>query len=111
MSNTPETDLQDDLCIECDDSCVACYVIKSSTGEEFTGDFVPAEFARRLERERDGLRGRVAELVSALEWIAETPDAWLERDAPDGATVYGWRYSKHFLDIAREALAKTKEAK
>jgi hypothetical protein len=64
-----------------------------------------------IERERDELRERVRELESALEWIAETPDAWLERDAPDGATVYEWRYSRHFLDIAREALTKTKENK
>ncbi len=53
MSDTPETDLEDDLFVDCDDSCASFWIIKSSTSEEFTGDFVPAEFARRLERERD----------------------------------------------------------
>jgi hypothetical protein len=53
MSDTPETDLEDDLFVDCDDSCASFAVIKASTGEAFTGDFVPAEFARRLERERD----------------------------------------------------------
>jgi hypothetical protein len=64
MSDTPETDLEDDLYIECDDSCVQCYVIKGKTGKEFTGDFVPAEFARRLERERDELRQRLSAKIS-----------------------------------------------
>ena len=52
MSDTPETDLEDDLYLECASPCI----VKESTGAIFTGDFVPAEFARRLERERDELR-------------------------------------------------------
>ena len=65
-----------------------------------------AQLANQFKSERDRLREINAELLESLKWIAETPDAWLERDAPDGATVYEWRYSRHFLDIAREAIAK-----
>jgi hypothetical protein len=69
MSDTPETDLQDDLFVDCDDSCASFWIIKASTGEEFTGDFVPADFARRLERERDQLREaieRAREIIADL---------------------------------------------
>jgi hypothetical protein len=69
MSDTPETDLEDDLFVDCDDSCASLWIIKASTGEEFTGDFVPAEFARRLERERDQLRAINAELLEALDFM------------------------------------------
>ena len=62
MTDTPETDLEDDLYVE----CASSYIIKESTGEIFTGDFVPAEFARRLERERDQLKSINAELLEAL---------------------------------------------
>jgi hypothetical protein len=56
MNDTPETDLEDDLSIDCDNPCYNCPVVKASTGEHLTCDFVPAEFARRLERERDEAR-------------------------------------------------------
>jgi hypothetical protein len=56
MSDTPETDLEDDLSIDCNNPCYNCPVVKESTGAHLTCDFVPAEFARRLERERDELR-------------------------------------------------------
>jgi hypothetical protein len=52
MSDTPETDLEDDLYLECASPCI----VKESTGAIFTGVLVPAEFARRLERERDQLK-------------------------------------------------------
>jgi hypothetical protein len=56
MSDTPETDLEDDLSIDCNNPCYNCPVVKESTGAHLTCDFVPAEFARRLERERDEAR-------------------------------------------------------
>jgi hypothetical protein len=68
MNDTPETDLEDDLYIDCDNPCYNCPVVKESTGEHLTCDFVPAEFARRLERERDQLR---EELERATEIIAD----------------------------------------
>jgi hypothetical protein len=52
MSDTPETDLEDDLYLE----CASPRIVKESTGAIFTGVLVPAEFARRLERERDEAR-------------------------------------------------------
>jgi hypothetical protein len=69
MSDTPETDLEDDLYIDCDNPCYNCPVVKESTGEHLTCDFVPAEFARRLERERDQLREaieRAREIIADL---------------------------------------------
>jgi hypothetical protein len=77
MSDTPETDLEDDLYLECASPCI----VKESTGAIFTGDFVPAEFARRLERERDELRRlwdaecdesrKLVEIALELEMIAK----------------------------------------
>lgn len=73
MSDTPETDLEDDLILDCADSCASCWVIKASTGAYFTGDLVPAEFARRLERERDNAISRFA----ALKEFCETELSWM----------------------------------
>jgi hypothetical protein len=50
----------DDLYIDCEDSCCATWIKKLSTGEEFTGNFVPAEFARQLERELNEARAALA---------------------------------------------------
>ena len=97
MTDTPETDLEDDLYVECASSCI----VKESTGEIFTGDFVPAEFARRLERERDQLRAINAELLESLE---EVLNDW----------QYGYLASKYectSYDIARELLTKVKKEK
>jgi hypothetical protein len=93
MSDAPETDLKDDLYLDCDDSCCAVRVIWSSTGEEFTGDIVPAEFARRLERERDELRKIIANFCEQNDWAV---DAWKNQD-----------HIKPLFDIH----AKTKEGK
>ena len=67
MSDTPETDLEDDLFVDCDNPCYNCPVVKESTGDHLTCDIVPAEFARRLERERDKARATVGRwrLISA----------------------------------------------
>jgi hypothetical protein len=73
MSNTPETDLEDDLYIDCDNPCYNCPVVKESTGEHLTCDFVPAEFARRLERERDNAISR----FEALKEFCETELSWM----------------------------------
>jgi len=54
MSDTPETDLQI-LSLDCEDSCCAIYV-RNDSGKELDGDVVSADFARRLERERDAMR-------------------------------------------------------
>jgi len=61
MSDTPETDLEDDLYLECASPCI----VKESTGAIFTGDFVPAKFARRLERERNHLLAALQSIMSS----------------------------------------------
>ncbi len=58
--------------------------------------------------ERDQLREINRELLEALEWIADTSDAWREHELPGGETAYEWLYGNHFLDIARAAIAKAK---
>jgi hypothetical protein len=65
MSDTPETDLEDDLYLECASPCI----VKESTGAIFTGNFVPAEFARRLERDRDQAQSLVKALSAKCDKI------------------------------------------
>jgi hypothetical protein len=70
MSDTPETDLEDDLYLE----CASPRIVKESTGAIFTGVLVPAEFARRLERERDQLRQVIRDVHKAFPDLAEFQD-------------------------------------
>jgi hypothetical protein len=112
MTDTPETDLEDDLSIDCNNPCYNCPVIKESTGAHLTCDFVPAEFARRLERERDELRrlwdaecAESRKLEQAREYnaglVAEL-EATLEEVLMIGNKSY---------EMARELLAEARESK
>jgi hypothetical protein len=94
MSDTPETDLEDDLYLECASPCI----VKESTGAIFTGDFVPAEFARRLERERDKARATVGKwrLISAS--MADD-NSWLESERDELRQVIR-DVDKAFPDLA-----------
>ena len=48
-TNTPETDAEAALMtLDCDDSCVEIYIKR--VGKYVVGDFILADFARRLER-------------------------------------------------------------
>lgn len=127
MTDTPETDLEDDLYVE----CASSYIIKESTGAIFTGDFVPAEFARRLERERDEARDILDKMILSLDAERAMRHIQLlqsERDQLKALNAellesleevindwqYGYGASKYectSYDIARELLTKVKEAK
>jgi chromosome segregation ATPase len=67
MSDTPETD-KSLLWLSCDDSCCRIYV-QDSNENDVDCDIVSADFARRLERERDDARKENAEMRSTLEAI------------------------------------------
>jgi hypothetical protein len=58
MKPTPETDAETYLTtLDCDDSCVDIYLKRGDKAVE--GDFVLADFARKLERERDEARSQL----------------------------------------------------
>jgi hypothetical protein len=77
MSDTPETDLEDDLFVDCDNPRFQCPAVKESTGAHLTCDFVPAEFARRLERERNHLLAALEGMVLLFEGQSGTgADYW-----------------------------------
>jgi hypothetical protein len=88
MSDTPETDLEDDLYLE----CASPRIVKESTGAIFTGVLVPAEFARRLERERDNAISR----FEALKEFCETELSWMY-------------FRAEFLESKAESSSKTIE--
>jgi len=55
---TPRTDAETTLMtLDCDDSCVEIYLKRD--GKVVEGDFVLADFARKLERERDEARAQL----------------------------------------------------
>jgi phosphomannomutase len=59
MSDTPETDAETTLMtLDCDDSCVEIYIKRD--GKVVEGEFILADFARRLERERDEARAALS---------------------------------------------------
>ena len=70
MSYTPETDAEamDVVCWHGDPSHKMEYEKSKS------GDIVPAQFARRLERERDEAREENKKFREALEWISKRYD-------------------------------------
>ncbi len=59
MSDTPETDAHSP----------ASYAIIRPDGVRT--DYVPADFARKLERERDEARALLAEMQAALKWATQ----------------------------------------
>jgi len=68
---TPETDSEVRLIIiDCDDSCVDIYVKRDS--KIVYGDIVLADFARKLERERDAALAANAELLERLQESRES---------------------------------------
>ena len=127
MTDTPETDLEDDLYLECASSSI----IKESTGAIFTGDFVPAEFARRLERERDEARDILDKIIFSLDAdraMRHIGSLQYERDQLRAINAellksledvlndwqYGYLASKYectSYDTARELLTKVKKEK
>ena len=63
---TPESDDPiNRIDIDCDDSCCTVYTYKD--GEEFHGELVSKDFARRLERERDEAREQAEKVRAAFE--------------------------------------------
>lgn len=110
MSDTPETDLE-------------CFI--------YEGDYVPASFARKLERERDELRAEVGRLKLACKKEFASVDLlsneverlkadkarldWLEKaksaeycEGPRGWSLNGW--SGPYSDTLRDAIDAMKGA-
>jgi hypothetical protein len=80
---TPETDSEVRLIlIDCDDSCIDIYIKRDS--KIVDGDIVLADFARKLERERDAALAANAEL---LERLRERIESHLAASARDVQTI------------------------
>jgi hypothetical protein len=118
MTDTPETDLEDDLSIDCNNPCYECPMVKASTGEHLTGGFVPAEFARRLERER----GQARKTLTISRDIVKNSQEFIQQlkginakllDALEAA-LNDWQYGltdaeADSYQIARDLIIKAKE--
>lgn len=90
---TPETD-------------EAIYTSERYDGEEILGfDYVEADFAKRLEQERDEAREQAAELLEALELLLDQFDLEIHNEY-DGTGMLNSRLSE--ANHARAAIAKAK---
>ena len=86
MSDTPETDLEARLLdISCDDSCCAIYVEKNGVS---IPDVVDAEFAQRLELQRDELKKAAAASAQAVQFAIQAIDDILGEAGYEGLPEY-----------------------
>lgn len=88
MSDTSETDAHSP----------ASYAIIRPDGVRT--DYVPADFARQLERERDEANAQMCQAIGFLSTIAEDCEAWLNGESDEPSM----EFIKAVRDYARKAI-------
>ena len=106
MSDTPETDAEAVDGIDCYGDPLKSWDYKTSKD----GEVVPAEFAKRLERQRDEAREELAILKAECAKISEEfglPPTVRPADGEIKRMINGWKEAIEERDEARRELAET----